>query len=103
MSSYNSVDGDPATQNRALLTDKLKRDWGFIGFVISDAAATGGATVLHHTEENTATATKDALEAGLAVVFPPGYHQSAPASRALTQPAMAALTTASPLAPVVTP
>ena len=28
MSAYNSVDGQPATQNRALLTDKLKRDWG---------------------------------------------------------------------------
>ncbi len=29
MSAYNSVDGSPATQNRALLTDKLQRDWGF--------------------------------------------------------------------------
>ena len=69
MSAYNSVDGSPATQNRALLTDKLRRDWGFTGFVISDAAATGGATVLHHTEASTATATKDALDAGLDVIF----------------------------------
>ena len=57
MSAYNSVDGLPATQNRPLLTDKLRREWGFTGFVISDAAATGGATVLHHTEASTATAT----------------------------------------------
>ena len=42
MSAYNSVDGSPATQNRALLTDVLRTGWGFTGFVISDAAATGG-------------------------------------------------------------
>ncbi len=41
MSSYNSVGGIPASQNHWLLTDKLKRQWGFTGFVISDAAATG--------------------------------------------------------------
>ena len=39
MSAYNSVDGVPATQNRMLLGETLKRDWGFTGFVISDAAA----------------------------------------------------------------
>jgi beta-glucosidase len=69
MTSYNSVDGSPATQNRWLLTDVLKRDWGFQGFVISDAAATGGATVLHYTEPNTPTAAKHAWESGLDVVF----------------------------------
>jgi beta-glucosidase len=78
MSAYNSVDGSPATQNRALLTDRLKRDWGFTGFVISDAAATGGATVLHHTEGSTATAAKDALEAGLDVIFQSSWPQHRP-------------------------
>src|SRR5262245_11814940 len=78
MSAYNSGDGSPATQNRALLTDKLKRDWGFTGFVISDAAATGGATVLHNTEASTATATKDALEAGLDVIFQSSWPQHRP-------------------------
>jgi len=78
MSAYNSVDGEPATQNRALLTDKLKREWGFGGFVISDAAATGGATVLHHTEATTATATKDALDAGLDVIFQSSWPQHRP-------------------------
>ncbi|MGH7678823.1 MAG: glycoside hydrolase family 3 protein, partial [Gemmatimonadaceae bacterium] len=62
MTSYNSIDGSPATQNRALLTDKLKREWGFGGFVISDQAATGGATVLHRTEANTASAAKHAWD-----------------------------------------
>jgi beta-glucosidase len=78
MSAYNSVDGDPATQSRALLTNTLKRDWGFTGFVISDAAATGGATVLHHTEATTATATRDALHAGLDVIFQSSWPQHRP-------------------------
>ena len=78
MSSYNSVSGVPASQNRWLLTDKLKRQWGFRGFVISDAAATGGATVLHMTETSTASATKDALEAGLDVIFQSSYPQYRP-------------------------
>jgi len=78
MTAYNSVDGSPATQNRALLDGKLKRDWGFQGFVISDAAATGGATVLHDTEASTATAAKDALDAGLDVIFQSSWAQHRP-------------------------
>ncbi|HEY6827006.1 MAG TPA: glycoside hydrolase family 3 N-terminal domain-containing protein [Gemmatimonadaceae bacterium] len=78
MSAYNSVDGLPATQNHHLLTDVLRDDWGFRGVVISDAAATGGATVLHHTEASTASATKHALESGLDVVFQSTYEQHRP-------------------------
>lgn len=78
MSAYNSVRGVPATQNRWLLTDVLRRRWGFTGFVISDAAATGGPTVLQHTEANTLTATRDAFDAGLDVVFQSSYPQYRP-------------------------
>lgn len=78
MSAYNSVDGAPATQNPWLLNDVLKKQWGFSGFVISDAAATGGATVLHMTEASTATATQDAFNAGLDVVFQSSYEQARP-------------------------
>jgi beta-glucosidase len=36
MSSFNEIDGIPATGNRWLLTDLLRRQWGFKGFVVSD-------------------------------------------------------------------
>ncbi len=78
MTAYNSVNGSPATQNRWLLSEVLKRRWGFPGFVISDAAATGGATVLHMTEPDTPTAARDAYDAGLDVVFQSSYEQYRP-------------------------
>ena len=78
MTAYNSVNGSPATQNPQLLNGILKGAWGFSGFVISDAAATGGATVLHHTEASTATATQGAFAAGLDVVFQSSYEQHRP-------------------------
>ena len=36
MSAYNRVNGDWCGENRALLTDVLRHEWGFEGFVISD-------------------------------------------------------------------
>ena len=78
MTAYNSVDGLPATQNPRLLNGMLKHDWAFGGFVISDAAATGGATVLHMTEPSTPIAAEHAWEAGLDVVFQSSYGQQRP-------------------------
>lgn len=39
MSSFNLVDGLHATANRWLLTDVLRRQWGFDGFVVTDYAS----------------------------------------------------------------
>jgi beta-glucosidase len=98
MMSYNSIDGSPASQNTALMRDKLKRDWRFGGFIISDQSAVGGATVLHHTEANTATATQHAMNAGLDVIFQSSWAQHRPyldafnrglVSRAVTDSAVA--------------
>ncbi len=92
MTAYNSVDGLPATQNAWLLDRVLKGDWGFGGFVISDAAATGGATVLHMTEPNTPAAAAHAWRSGLDVVFQSSYPQYRPywdaVERGLVPPAV---------------
>ena len=44
MSSFNVVDGIPATGNRWLLTDVLRDQWKFDGFVVSDAGSVGEMT-----------------------------------------------------------
>lgn len=39
MTSFNEIDGTPATANKWLLTDLLRREWGFKGFVVTDYTA----------------------------------------------------------------
>ena len=82
MASYNSVNGSPASANEWLLTKVLRNDWKFDGVVIGDQAATGGAQVLHFTSPNNLISTKQAIEAGLDVIFQsanPQYTQFWPA------------------------
>lgn len=69
MTSYNSLDGSPATANTWLLQQWLKNENKFNGFVISDAGAVGGANVLHNTASNYPDATQRAMNNGLDVVF----------------------------------
>lgn len=44
MSSFNTINGVPATGNRWLLTDLLRKQWGFKGFVVSDYTAVNELT-----------------------------------------------------------
>ena len=39
MSSFNELDGIPATANKWLMTDVLRNQWGFKGFVVTDYTA----------------------------------------------------------------
>lgn len=73
MTSYNSLEGSPCTANDRLLNQILKHDWGFKGFVISDASAVGGANVLHFTASGYADATANAINNGLDVIFQTSY------------------------------
>lgn len=73
MTAYNSLDGTPCTSNEWLLRKKLKGEWNFDGFVISDAGATGGANVLHFTAKDYPESTEDAVEGGLDVLFQTSY------------------------------
>lgn len=73
MTAYNSLDGTPCTANPWLLNDLLRKDWGFTGFVISDAGATGGANVLHFTARDYPGSTENAINGGLDVIFQTAY------------------------------
>ena len=77
MTAYNSLDGSPCTGNDWLLNQLLKKEWGFKGFVISDAGATGGANVLHFTAKDYPGSTVNSITNGLDVIFQTSYdHKS---------------------------
>ena len=63
MSSFNLVEAIPATGNRWLLTDLLRDQWGFNGFVVSDYNSIGEMT--NHGLGDTQTVSALALHAGL--------------------------------------
>ncbi|MBN1971342.1 MAG: glycoside hydrolase family 3 C-terminal domain-containing protein [Candidatus Delongbacteria bacterium] len=73
MTAYNSVDGRQCTANDWLLNQKLKQDWNFEGFVITDAGAVGGADVLHNTASGFEDATVQSFTNGLDVIFQTAY------------------------------
>ena len=63
MSAYMPLNGVPATGNRWLLTDVLRKSWGFKGFVVSDAGAVASLTT-HGLTANSSEAAERALLAG---------------------------------------
>jgi beta-glucosidase len=64
MASFNEIAGIPSTENRWLLTDVLRREWGFRGFVVSDYTAINELQQ-HGVAGTPAQAGREALEAGL--------------------------------------
>ncbi len=64
MSSYNCIDGVPCTSNHRLLTDMLRGEWGFKGFVYSDLLSIESIT-LAGAAANDKEAAAQALKAGL--------------------------------------
>jgi len=69
MTAYNSWDGLPCSTNPRLLAGILKGEWGFRGFVISDACAVGGAFSLHRTAGSYPESGRQAWASGLDVIF----------------------------------
>jgi len=63
MSSFNTINGIPATGNKWLLTDLLRKQWGFKGFVVSDYTALNELT--NHGLGDLQTVSARALKAGL--------------------------------------
>ncbi|WP_337535582.1 beta-glucosidase BglX [Segatella sp.] len=63
MSSFNLIDYTPATANKWMMTDVLRKQWGFNGFVVTDYASI--AEILQHgTAKDIKEASEQALKAG---------------------------------------
>jgi beta-glucosidase len=73
MPSYNEVDGVPAHANRWLLTDLLRREWGFTGLVVSDYFGIEQLQTRHRVAADKADAAAQALDAGVDLELPDPY------------------------------
>lgn len=67
MSSYNDWDGVPVTGSHYFLTQLLREQFGFKGYVVSDSRAVEYIWEKHHVAEDFKDATRQAVEAGLNV------------------------------------
>ncbi|MBC8593049.1 glycoside hydrolase family 3 C-terminal domain-containing protein [Oscillospiraceae bacterium N12] len=63
MAAFNEVDGVPATASRWLMTDVLRDQWGFNGFVVTDY--TGTMEMVDHGIGDLQTVTARAINAGV--------------------------------------
>jgi len=63
MASFNEIDGVPATGNKWLMTDVLRKKWGFDGFVVTDY--TGINEMIDHGMGDLQTVSALALNAGI--------------------------------------
>ncbi len=63
MSSFNDIDGVPASGNKWLLTDLLRSQWGFKGMVVSDYTSVG--EMVNHRQGDISQVSAQAIKAGL--------------------------------------
>jgi beta-glucosidase-like glycosyl hydrolase len=63
MCSYNMVNGKPTCGNKNL-TDVLREDWGFTGYITSDSDSCADIWKSHHYETSGEAATRDCLVSG---------------------------------------
>lgn len=63
MASFNEIDGIPATGNKWLMTDVLRKQWGFEGFVVTDY--TGISEMIDHGIGDLQQVSAQALDAGV--------------------------------------
>lgn len=67
MSSYNDYDGEPIQGSRYWLYERLRKDLGFKGYVVSDSDAVEYLHMKHHTSPNMKESIRQSVEAGLNV------------------------------------
>jgi beta-glucosidase len=64
MASYNAINGAPDAINKYLLTDILRGQWKFDGFVTDDLGGVNLLVAAHHITEDPVEATAEAIKAG---------------------------------------
>jgi beta-glucosidase len=67
MASYNDYDGVPVISSKYFLTDLLRKEYGFDGYVVSDSDALEFVHSKHHVAKDYEEGIQKALEAGLDV------------------------------------
>lgn len=67
MTSYNSIDGIPCTAHSYLLTQLLRKEWNFRGFVVSDLYSIEGIHESHYVAPSVEAAAMQAISAGVDV------------------------------------
>ncbi len=67
MSSYNDYDGEPIQSSHYWLYDRLRTDFGFHGYVVSDSDAVEYLHTKHHTSGSMKESVRQSVEAGLNV------------------------------------
>jgi beta-glucosidase len=70
MPSYNEIDGLPSHANRWLLTDVLRKEWGFKGVTVSDYMAVNELVTRHHLAATPKEAALRAVKAGVDIETP---------------------------------
>ena len=65
MASYNEIDGVPNHANKWLLTDVLRGEWGFTGYVISDYDAVNRMVTKYHASHDKSEAAMRSINAGM--------------------------------------
>lgn len=73
MPGYHEVDGVPVHANRWLLTDILRKEWGFQGYIFSDYGAIGMLDQFHKTAKDKKESGLQAILAGVDLEAPGKY------------------------------
>jgi beta-glucosidase len=69
MAAYHELDGIPCVDNKWLLTDVLRNEWGFKGFVLSDLGAIRMSLENHKVAVDTVDALTQTFKAGMNMQF----------------------------------
>lgn len=73
MAAYNSLDGVPCSCNKWLLTDVLKEEWKWDGFVVSDYGGPAGVWNAHRMADSEAMGNAMSIRAGMDMVIPTNF------------------------------